>query len=48
MTNDINKVKAYAQRLEEIIQAASMDATSRIIVNALIGEAKEKFDMYNS
>lgn len=48
MTNDIEKVKAYAARLEELIQAAPMDVNTRILVNALVGQAKEKFDMYNN
>jgi hypothetical protein len=48
MTNDIEKVKAYAERLEEILEAATMEVNTRIIVNALIGQAKQKFDMYNN
>ena len=48
MTNDIEKVKAYAKRLEEILEAATMEVNTRIIVNALIGQAKQKFDMYNN
>lgn len=48
MTNEIEKVKAYAARLEEIIQAVSMDTNTRLIVNMLVGEAKRKFDMYNN
>lgn len=47
MTNDINKVKAYAARLEEIIQAVEVDNHTRLIMNMLVGEAKQKFDMYN-
>jgi len=47
MTNDIDKVKAYAKRLEEILEAAKMETTTRLIVNSLIGEAKQKFDMYD-
>ena len=47
MTTDINKVKAYAKRLEDIIQAVDVDSTTRIIMNSLVGEAKEKYDMYD-
>jgi hypothetical protein len=48
MTTDIEKVKAYAARLEEIIQAVNVDTTTRMIMNSLVGEAKQKFDMYNN
>jgi len=48
MTNEIEKVKAYATRLEEILSAVTIDANQRLIVNALIGEAKQKYDMYNN
>jgi len=47
MTNEIEKVKAYAKRLEEILEAATMEVNTRLIVNALIGEAKQKYDMYD-
>jgi len=47
MTSDIEKVKAYAERLEEIIQAIPMETSTRLITNSLVGQAKEKFDMYN-
>jgi hypothetical protein len=47
MTNDIEKVKAYAAELEDILQKVTMSAESRLIVNFLVGQAKEKFDMYN-
>jgi hypothetical protein len=48
MTNDINKVKGYAHRLEEIIEAADIHPHQRILVNSLICEAKKKFDMYET
>lgn len=47
MTNDIEKVKAYAAELEEIIQSAKMDVETRILANYLVGRAKEQYDMYN-
>ena len=47
MTNDIEKVKAYAKELEDIIEAVNIHPHQRIIINALIGSAKEKYDMYN-
>jgi hypothetical protein len=47
MTNDIEKVKAYAARLEEIIQAVDVDTNTRLIINMLVGEAKQQFNMYN-
>ena len=45
-TKRIEEVTGYAQRLEEIIEAANIDPAQRILVNALIGEAKQKFNMY--
>jgi len=47
MTNDIEKVKAYAARLEEIIEAVPMETGTRILANSLVGEAKSKYNMYN-
>lgn len=47
MTNDIEKVKAYAAELERLIEAADIHPHQRIIINALIGSAKDKYDMYN-
>jgi hypothetical protein len=47
MTNEIEKVKAYAKRLEEIIQAVEVDTPTRMIMNSLVGSAKEKYDMYD-
>ena len=47
MTNDIEKVKAYAARLEEIIQAVEVGTNTRLIINMLVGEAKQKYDMYD-
>ena len=48
MTNDIEKTKAYAARLEEIIQAIPMEAGHRILVNHLVGDAKKEFEMCNN
>ena len=48
MTNDIEKVKAYAKELEDIIQKANMSVESRIVANYLVGQAKEKYDMYDT
>lgn len=48
MTNDIEKVKAYAARLEQIIEATPLETNTRLLVNSLVGMAKEQYDMYNS
>ncbi len=45
--NEIENLKAYAKRLEEIIEAIELEAPTRTLVNSLIGEAKEKYNMYN-
>lgn len=37
----------YAKRLEEIIQAVEVDTNTRLIINSLVGTAKQQFDMYN-
>jgi len=47
MTNEIEKMKAYAARLEEIIQAVEVETSTRLILNMLVGEAKQKYDMYD-
>ncbi|MBQ1485266.1 MAG: hypothetical protein IIZ44_02290 [Muribaculaceae bacterium] len=47
MTNEIEKVNAYAKELEDIIQAAKMDVETRILSNYLVGQAKQKYDMYD-
>ena len=39
--------KAYAKERERIIDAIEIDASTRLIVNSLVGSAKEKFNMYN-
>ena len=44
----LNNAIAYARRLEEIIEAAPLDVNTRILVNALVGNAKEKHQMYNN
>ena len=46
MTTDINKVKAYAQELEDILHAVELDVVKRTLVNYLVAQAKRKFDMY--
>ena len=48
MEEKLKNAVAYAKRLEEILFAVNIDANQRLIVNALIGEAKRKFEMYNS
>lgn len=48
MTNDINKVKAYAAELERLLDVADINPTQRPIINSMIGSAKEKFNMYNN
>ena len=47
MTTDIEKIKAYAKELEGIIQDVHLETSTRILVNALVGRAKQKFDMYD-
>ncbi len=47
MTNDIEKVKAYAKELEGIIEDISLGVNTRLLVNHLVSHAKEKFDMYD-
>jgi hypothetical protein len=47
MDEELKNAKAYAKRLEEIIQAVSVDTNTRLILNMLVGEAKQKYNMYN-
>lgn len=47
MEEKLKNAMAYAKRLEEIIQAVDVDTNTRIIMNALVGSAKQKFNMYN-
>ena len=47
MDEELKNAKAYAKRLEEIIQALSVDTNTRLILNMLVGEAKQKYNMYN-
>ena len=47
MTNDIEKVKAYAKELEDILHAVELDVVKRTLVNYCIAQAKRKFDMYD-
>jgi hypothetical protein len=46
MTTDIEKVKAYAEELERLIEAVDIHPHQRILINSLIGMAKEKYNMY--
>lgn len=39
---------AYARELEGIIASAEMNDSTRMLVDYLIGKAKEKFNMYNN
>ena len=47
MDEELKNAVAYAKRLEEIIQAVSVDTNTRLILNMLVGEAKQKYNMYN-
>ena len=39
---------AYARELEGIIASAEMNDSTRMLVDYLVGKAKEKFNMYNN
>lgn len=43
MTNETEKVKAYAAELEGIIKDAKMGTETRMLVDYLVGKAKEKY-----
>ena len=47
MDEELKNLKAYAKRLEEIIEAVNIDVNTRLLVNMLVGEAKQKYNMYN-
>ena len=47
MEEELKNAKAYAKRLEEIIEAVPMETGTRILANSLVGEAKSKYNMYN-
>jgi hypothetical protein len=47
MEEQLKNAKAYAAELERIINAVTIDPNQRILVNALVGSAKEKYNMYN-
>ena len=47
MEEQLKNAKAYAAELECIINAVTIDPNQRILVNALVGSAKEKYNMYN-
>jgi len=45
---ELENVKAYAKELEDIIERVTIPTNQRILVNALVGRAKEKYHMYNN
>jgi len=45
---ELENVKAYAKELEDIIERVTIPTSQRILVNALVGRAKEKYHMYNN
>lgn len=47
MDEELKNAVAYAHELERLIEAADIHPHQRIIINALIGSAKEKYNMYN-
>ena len=44
----LDEVIAYAKELERIIDAVDIHPHQRILVNGLVGNAKEKYNMYNA
>jgi len=45
---ELKNAKAYAKELEDIIERVTIPTSQRILVNALVGRAKEKYHMYNN
>lgn len=48
MSERLQEVTAYARHLEELIEAANLSVEGRVLMNALVGMAKEKYHMYNT
>jgi hypothetical protein len=48
MEEELKNARAYAKELERLIEAADIHPHQRLIINALIGSAKEKYNMYNN
>ena len=44
LKKQLQETKAYAKELERIIDATDIHPHQRIVVNALVGNAKEKFN----